>query len=230
MEIFSALCIGGSLGAVVLVGTLLASTMIQVCRPNELLVYSGRKRALTDGTTVGYRVVHGGWAFLVPLLEKVERIDLRTMPIEIQITNAYAKGGIPLDVHAIANVKVSSAANNVGNAIERFLGQDPAEIRRVAKETLEGHLRGVLARMTPEEVNEDRLKFADELVHEAADEARNLLFHDERAQVDRIRSILSVDRDDVAITLLPGSDHHFGDRLSDFRNLQFDGHGVGVCW
>jgi flotillin len=170
MEIFSALCIGGSLGAVVLVGTLLASTMIQVCRPNELLVYSGRKRALSDGTTVGYRVVHGGWAFLVPLLEKVERIDLRTMPIEIQITNAYAKGGIPLDVHAIANVKVSSAANNVGNAIERFLGQDPAEIRRVAKETLEGHLRGVLARMTPEEVNEDRLKFADELVHEAADD------------------------------------------------------------
>ena len=83
------------------------------------------------------------------------------------IRGAYAQGGIALNVDAIANVKISSDPENVGNAIERFLGQDPNEIRRVAKETLEGHLRGVLARLTPEEVNEDRLKFADELSRES---------------------------------------------------------------
>ena len=49
----------------------------------------------------------------------------------------------------------------MGNAIERFLGRDPREIQRVGKETLEGHLRGVLARLTPEQVNEDRLTFAE---------------------------------------------------------------------
>jgi flotillin len=71
-------------------------------------------------------------------------------------------------------VKVSSDPLHYNNAIERFLGRDPAELRQVAKETLEGHLRGIIARMTPEEVNEDRLKFADELVDEADDDFARL--------------------------------------------------------
>ena len=62
----------------------------------------------------------------------------------------------------------------VKNAIERFMGRDPLEIQRVAKETLEGHLRGVLAQLTPEEVNEDRLKFANALVDEAEDDFAKL--------------------------------------------------------
>src|SRR5690606_15891708 len=95
--------------------------------------------------------------------------DLRTIPIELHVTNAYSKGGIPLALHAIANVKVSSDPQIFNNAIERFLGHDPGVIRQVAKETLEGHLRGIIARMTPEEVNEDRLKFAEELVDECHD-------------------------------------------------------------
>jgi flotillin len=92
------------------------------------------------------------------------------MPIELRVHNAYSKGGIPLAAHAIANVKVSSKARLVGSAIERFMGRDPAEIRRVAQESLEGHVRGIIARMTPEEVNEDRLKFASELVEEAEED------------------------------------------------------------
>lgn len=160
-------CVGAGLGIAVVMTAILLKQFIYVCRPSEVLIFSGRQRVLADGTKVGYRVVHGGTAFRWPVLEKVDRMDLTTMPIDVQIVNAYSKGGIPLAVHAIANVKVSSEPATLGNAIERFLGNDPEEIRRVAKETLEGHLRGVLARMTPEEVNEDRLKFADELVHEA---------------------------------------------------------------
>lgn len=86
---------------------------------------------------------------------------LNVMEIPIAIRNAYSKGGVPMNVDAIANVKISSEPARVGNAIERFLGRGNDEIGRVARETLEGHLRGVLATLTPEEVNEDRLKFAD---------------------------------------------------------------------
>ncbi|MCZ8160507.1 MAG: SPFH domain-containing protein, partial [Microcystis sp. LE19-196.1B] len=81
----------------------------------------------------------------------------------IEIKNAYSKGNIPLNIVAIANVKVSSKPEIVGNAIERFLDRDREEIIRVAKETLEGNLRGVVATMTPEQVNEDRLKFAESI-------------------------------------------------------------------
>jgi len=59
--------------------------------------------------------------------------------------------------------KRSTDRRYIGNAIERFLGKDRAEIARVVKETLEGHLRGVLATLTPEELNEDRLKFSRQL-------------------------------------------------------------------
>jgi flotillin len=142
-------------------------SMLLICPPNQILVISGRNHALEDGTKRGFRVIQGGRAWRLPIIEKSATMSLDVMEIPMAIKNAYSKGGIALNVDAIANVKVSSAPARAGNAIERFLGSDPNDIRRVAKETLEGHLRGVLARLTPEEVNEDRLKFAEELVHES---------------------------------------------------------------
>jgi flotillin len=164
------LCLGAGVGLAFVSLVFLAKQFLFVGRPNELFIFSGRSYTLPDGSTVGYRVVHAGFAYRIPYLEKVDRMDLRTIPIELNITNAYSKGGIPLALHAIANVKISSDPRSYNNAIERFLGRDPDEIRQVAKETLEGHLRGIIARMTPEEVNEDRLKFANELVNEAGDD------------------------------------------------------------
>lgn len=148
-----------------------------ICRPNELLVFSGRDHRRPDGSTVGYRVVIGGRTYRVPFLEEVQRMDLRTMEVEVTTRNAFCKGGIRLNVDAIANVKISDDERIVGNAIERFLGQDRAEIASVAKQTLEGHLRAVLANLTPEEVNEDRLKFAEALAGEAESDLNKLGLH-----------------------------------------------------
>ncbi len=163
-------CVGVFFGLAFVLTVFVAKQFLFVGRPNELLIFSGRRYQLPDGTEVGYRVIHGGVAWRVPLLEKVDRMELSEIPIELNVSNAYSKGGIPLQLHAIANVKVSSDPRVCNNAIERFLGRDPAEIRQVAKETLEGHLRGIIANMTPEEVNEDRLKFAQELVDEAGED------------------------------------------------------------
>jgi len=152
----------------------LAKRFLYVGRPNQILIFSGSKRTMADGSEVGYRVVYGGRTWRTPFIERVDGMSLETIPLDLRVANAYSKGGIPLIVHAIANVKISSSSSVVMNAIERFLGRDPAEISRVAKESLEGHLRGVLARLTPEEVNEDRLKFAQALVEEADDDLRKL--------------------------------------------------------
>jgi flotillin len=104
---------------------------------------------------------------------------MSNIAVRMSVTGAYSNGaddklGIPLSVHAISNVKIDSSPLYIGNAIERFLGRGRDEIARVAKETLEGHLRGVLARMTPEEVNEDRLKFAKMLAEEAEADLQKL--------------------------------------------------------
>jgi flotillin len=169
-----ALGFGGFLGFVVVFLAWSLQGFLWVSRPNEVLIFSGRSRTLSDGSRVGYRIVHGGYSLQVPVLEKVARMSLETIPIDVHISNAYSKGGIPLEVFAIANVKVSSDPIRLANAIERFQGRDTEEIRRVAKESLEGHIRGVVARMTPEEVNEDRLKFAKEMIEEAGEDFNRL--------------------------------------------------------
>ncbi|MBD2774364.1 flotillin family protein [Iningainema tapete] len=142
-----------------------------VCSPNELLIISGRKRRTQDGQEVGYRVLAGGRAIRIPIVETVMRMDVTTMPVRVEVRNAYAKGGTPLNIQAIANVKISTDPNVVGNAIERFLNSDRSELARVARETLEGYLRGVVATLTPEELNEDRLSFAERI---ASDVSRDL--------------------------------------------------------
>jgi flotillin len=97
-------------------------------------------------------------------------MDMRLFMVEVTVGNAYSKSGIPLDVKAIANVKISNNPAYVRNAVERFLGTNPQQIAVVARQTLEGVLREVLAQLTPEEVNEDRLKFAETLKKHAQDD------------------------------------------------------------
>jgi flotillin len=143
---------------------------LYICRPNEVLLFAGRKHRLPDGAEVGYKVVRRGWALRTPLLETISRMDMRLLMVEVAVSNAYSKGGIPLSVHAIANVKLSSDATHIRNAVERFLGMTPEQIADVARQTLEGVLREVLAQLTPEEVNEDRLKFAESLKANAQDD------------------------------------------------------------
>jgi flotillin len=155
----------------------LAKTFLVVGRPNEVVIFSGGNYTTSVGTMPGWLPMCGGRRFRWPIIEKVERLDLTLMSVNIHIEGAYSKGGIPLNVHAIANVKISSNPRVIGNAIERFLGRDQREVLRVAQETLEGHVRGVLASMTPEEVNENRLKFADELHQEATPDFEKLGLH-----------------------------------------------------
>lgn len=153
------------LGFLVVLGIVRAN--LKICQPNEILIFSGGQRRLEGGGSVGYRVIRGGRGFRIPLIEKVDSLNLNTIPIDLTVQNAYSKGGIPLQVRAIANVKVASTEPEMHNAIERLLGKTREEIMMIAKETLEGNMRGVLALLTPEEVNEDRLKFAKELLEEA---------------------------------------------------------------
>ncbi len=139
---------------------------IEICAPNEVLIFSGAHRKV-NGREVGYRLVQGGRGFRWPLIEMVDRMDMTNMVIDIRVVSAYSKGGIPLNVDAVANVKIASSEPTIGNAIERLLDKSRQEIMTVARETLEGNLRGVLATLTPEEVNQDREKFAESLLQEA---------------------------------------------------------------
>ncbi len=167
LALFIAVCVLGFVA--------LARQFLYICRPNEALIFSGQSYKQADGTTVGYRVIQSGLrAFRIPVLERVDRMDMRLIPIDIHVQNAYSSGNIPLNVHAIANVKVASDPASLPNAIERFLGRTQHELQVVAQQTLEGVLREVLAQLTPEDVNTNRLKFAEKLIGSAEDDLAKL--------------------------------------------------------
>ena len=170
----SAVVAGIALALAVFFVILIVRSLIVICPPNRVAVISGRKRTLSDGRTVGYRILKGGRTLRIPLIERVAWMDLNTIPLEVAVQNAYSRGAIPLNVMGIANVKVSSGEGLLENAAERFLHVDHSFIGKIAKETLEANLRGVLATMSPEEVNEDRLKFGQQLIDEADDDIKTL--------------------------------------------------------
>ncbi len=172
MEILAT--VAGLIVLAVIVVTVAVKSFIVICPPNQIAVITGRARELSDGTAIGYRVLRGGRTLRWPIIEKVQFMDLNTIAIEVAVHNAYSKGAIPLNVQGIANVKLSSREGLLENSVERFLGRPAEYIPKLAKETLEANLRGVLATLTPEEVNEDRLKFAQTLIDEADDDIKTL--------------------------------------------------------
>ena len=144
------------------------------CAPNEVLVFSGPPSRV-GSERYGYKVIAGGgFRLRIPLLEQVDRLDLTNMIIELHAHNAYAKGGVPVHVQAIANVKIASHEPMLNNAIERFLGKTRSEVMAISKATLEGALRGVLATLTPEQLNEDRAMLDKKLVVEAEQDMSSL--------------------------------------------------------
>ncbi len=141
-----------------------------VCSPNEVLIFSGRRFPLPgDGEKkeVGFRVVRGGRAMRTPIVEVINRMPLTNMAIELSVTNAFSRGGVPLNVVAVANIKIPSEEPLLHNALERFLGYTQEQIIFVAKDTLEGNLRGVIAELTPEEINQKKVIFQQKLIEEA---------------------------------------------------------------
>ena len=169
---FIAIGLTGAAGAWAFVALL--RQLYYICQPSEVLIFAGLRRRIGSGQQVGYRTVRGGSALRIPVLEEVMRLDLSNMTIDLRVENAYSKGGIPLNVSGVANIKISGDEPGIHNAIERLIGKEQAEIRHIAKETLEGNLRGVMASLTPEQLNEDKVTFARTLLEEAEDDLQKL--------------------------------------------------------
>lgn len=146
--------------------------------PNEVLVISGRKRQITeaDGTTreVGYRIVKGGGVFVWPVLEKVDVLRLELMTIDVQTPEVYTSKGVPVKVDGVAQIKVKGDDVSIATAAEQFLSKGVEEIKNIAMQTLEGHLRAILGTMTVEEIYQNRDAFASKVQEVAAGDMANM--------------------------------------------------------
>jgi flotillin len=150
-------------------------TNIVICRPNEVVVLSGKKRRTPDGKTLGYRIIRGGRGFKWPLIETVTRLPLTTRMVEVRLSKVLCAGMIPISVEGRGNVKLAGREEEgLENAVERFVEKGVDAVDRTAQHVLEGALRGVLASVSPEDANANRLELADKVVDKARKDLSNL--------------------------------------------------------
>jgi flotillin len=127
------------------------------CPSDKILVVYGK----TGGTSA--RCIHGGGAFIVPVIQDYAYLDLKPISIEANLTNALSRQNIRVDVPCRFTIAISTEPDSMNNAAERLLGLTPNEIQELSKDILFGQLRLVIATMTIEEINSDRDKFLDNI-------------------------------------------------------------------
>ncbi|MEA2041383.1 MAG: SPFH domain-containing protein [Bacteroidota bacterium] len=125
------------------------------CPSDRILVVYG-KIGGKQGTA---KCVHGGAAFIIPVIQDYEYLDLTPIPIEVGLENALSRQNIRVNVPSRFMVGISTEAAVMANAAERLLGLTQAEIRHLAADIIFGQLRVVIATMDIEEINADREKF-----------------------------------------------------------------------
>ena len=146
--------------------------------PNQVLVISGRKHRVTDpdGTVreVGFKIRKGGGVFVLPVFEKVDLLSLELLTIDVQTPEVYTSKGVPVRVDGVAQIKVKGDDVSISTAAEQFLSKTTEEIKNVATQTMEGHLRAILGTMTVEDIYQNRDAFASKVQEVAASDMANM--------------------------------------------------------
>ena len=127
------------------------------CPSDKILVIYGR----TGGTSA--KCIHGGGAFVWPVIQDYAFLDLKPLSIEANLTNALSRQNIRVDVPCRFTIAISTEPDNMNTAAERLLGLTYEQIQELAKDILFGQLRLVIATMTIEEINSDRDKFLENI-------------------------------------------------------------------
>lgn len=155
-EILIAICV-----AVVIVFALLMGILSRYrkCPSDKILVIYGKVGSDKNGQARSAKCVHGGAAFIMPIIQSYQFMDLTPISINVDLKNALSKQNIRVDVPSRFTVGISTELGIMQNAAERLLGLRMNEIQELAKDIIFGQLRLVVATMEIEEINNDRDKF-----------------------------------------------------------------------
>ena len=129
------------------------------CPSDKVLVIYG-----TTANGGSAKCIHGGGAFVWPIVQDYAYLSLTPISIEANLTNALSRQNIRVDVPCRFTVGISTEGDSMNNAAERLLGLNSAAIQDMARDILFGQLRLVIASMSIEELNSDRDKFQENIM------------------------------------------------------------------
>lgn len=138
------------------------------CPSDKILVIYGKTG---QGSA---KCVAGGAAFVWPVIQSFEYLDLSPISIDVDLRGALSKQNIRVNVPSRFTVAVSNEPGVMINAAERLLGKPTEEIREIAKDIIFGQLRLVVATMDIEEINSDRDKFLSNVSQNVGSELRKI--------------------------------------------------------
>ncbi|XP_052000706.1 flotillin-1-like [Xyrauchen texanus] len=142
--------------------------MFYTCGPNEAMVVSGCGRSPP-------LLIPGGRVFVLPCIQKIQRISLSTLTLNVKSEKVYTRHGVPISVTGIAQVKIQGQNKEMlATACQMFMGKSETEIAQIALETLEGHQRAIIAHLTVEEIYQDRKKFSEQVFKVASSDLVNM--------------------------------------------------------
>ena len=146
--------------------------------PNQVLIVSGRKHVFLDSQgqafARGFRIVKGGGTFILPVIEMSNLLSLELLTIDVQTPEVYTSKGVPVRVDGVAQIKVKGDDVSIATAAEQFLSKGTEDIKNIAMQTLEGHLRAILGTMTVEDIYQNRDQFAQKVQEVAAGDMANM--------------------------------------------------------
>lgn len=167
----------GFLAVIVILLIIVGNRWVKV-GPNEVLIVSGRKQKVrgADGRVMelGFRLVRGGGTFVWPVVEMAEVMSLELITLDVRTPEVYTSLGVPIQVDGIAQIKVRNDDISIRTASEQFLSKGIEQVRNIALQTVEGHLRAILGTMTVEEAYRERDKFAQSVQSVAASDLANM--------------------------------------------------------
>lgn len=131
------------------------------CPSDKIMVIYGKVGSNADGTQRSAKCIHGGAAFIWPVIQAYQYLDLTPISINVDLKNALSKQNIRVDVPSRFTVGVSTETGIMQNAAERLLGLKHREVQSLAEDIIFGQLRLIIATMEIEEINTDRDKFLD---------------------------------------------------------------------
>ena len=156
----------------------------KVAPPDTALIISGLIRhnykvRTAEGTVAskkfGYRIVRGGATFYVPAIERIDKLDMCLMQVDIKTAQPVpTKEYISVLVDAVANIKIGSDDLSIATAAEQLLHYNPEQIKALAKDVLEGNMREIIGQMTIAELVQNRDKFAQESIKAAMSDMSNM--------------------------------------------------------
>lgn len=124
------------------------------CGPNEAIIVSG---CCHSNPTIRA----GGRVFVWPVFHRIQRISLNTMTLNVESPKVYSEGGVPVTVKGVAQVKIQGKdLASLRAASEMFLDKTEDEVMEIAKATLDGHQRSMIASMKIEDIYRNRHEFS----------------------------------------------------------------------